>query len=77
MSAIDRVVAAQHGPLDIDKTLATLKGMQLDSPRGPIQIDPNTRELIQNIYIRRVVKVNGVLANVEIETLPHIPGDYP
>jgi branched-chain amino acid transport system substrate-binding protein len=77
MSAIDRVVAGQRGPLDLDKTLAALRGMQHDSPRGPIQIDPNTRELIQNVYIRRVEKVNGILANVEFETIPHIPGDYP
>ena len=77
MSAIDRVVSAQTGPLDLDKTLATLKGLKLDSPRGPIQIDPKTRELIQNIYIRRVQKVGGILANVEFETFPQIPGDYP
>jgi branched-chain amino acid transport system substrate-binding protein len=77
MSAIDRVVSAQHGALDLDKTLATLKGLQLDSPRGPIQIDANTRELTQNVYIRRVEKVNGLLANVEFATIPHIPGDYP
>jgi branched-chain amino acid transport system substrate-binding protein len=81
MSAIDRVVAAQgganSGTLDLDKTLATLKGLKLDSPRGPIQVDPKTRELIQNIYIRKVQKVDGVLANVEFATFPQIPGDYP
>ena len=81
MSAIDRVVAAQgganSGTLDLDKTLATLKGLKLDSPRGPIQVDPKTRELIQNIYIRKVQKVEGILANVEFETFPQIPGDYP
>jgi branched-chain amino acid transport system substrate-binding protein len=77
MSAIDRVVAAQSGPLDLDKTMATLKGLKLDSPRGPIQVDPKTRELIQNIYIRKVQKVGGVLANVEFATFPQIPGDYP
>jgi branched-chain amino acid transport system substrate-binding protein len=77
MSAIDRVVAAQNGPLDLDKTMATLKGLKLDSPRGPIQVDPKTRELIQNIYIRKVQRVGGVLANVEFETYPQIPGDYP
>jgi branched-chain amino acid transport system substrate-binding protein len=79
MSAIDRVVAAQSGSatLDLDKTMATLKGLQLDSPRGPIQIDPKTRELIQNIYIRKVERVGGVLANVEFQTFKQIPGDYP
>jgi branched-chain amino acid transport system substrate-binding protein len=79
MSAIDRVVAAQNGSatLDLDKTLATLKGLQLDSPRGPIQVDAKTRELIQNIYIRKVERVGGVLASVEFETFKQIPGDYP
>jgi branched-chain amino acid transport system substrate-binding protein len=79
MSAIDRVVTAQSGSatLDLDKTLATLSGLQLDSPRGPIQVDPKTRELIQNIYIRKVQRVDGVLANVEFETFKQIPGDYP
>ena len=41
-----------------------------DSPRGPIAIDPATRDIIQNIYIRRVEKVDGKLANVEIATIP-------
>jgi branched-chain amino acid transport system substrate-binding protein len=79
MSAIDRVVAAQRNSatFDLDKTLATLKGLKLDSPRGPIQIDARTRELTQNIYIRRVQKVGGILANVEFQTFPQIPGDYP
>ena len=43
-----------------------------DSPRGPIAIDPATRDIIQNIYIRRVEKVDGKLANVEIATIPMV-----
>jgi branched-chain amino acid transport system substrate-binding protein len=79
MTAIDRAVAAQSGSpaFDLDKTLATLKGLKMDSPRGPIQIDAKTRELTQNVYIRRVQKVGGILANVEFATIPQIPGDYP
>lgn len=79
MSAIDRVVSGQRdsATFDLDKTLATLKGLKLDSPRGPIQVDARTRELTQNIYIRRVQKVGGILANVEFATIPRIPGDYP
>jgi branched-chain amino acid transport system substrate-binding protein len=46
--------------------------MKFESPRGPIEIDPQTREIIQNIYIRRVDKVNGVLQNTEIATYPHV-----
>jgi len=47
-----------------------MKGKKLDSPRGPIMIDPDEREIIQNIYIRRVEKVDGKLVNVDIETVP-------
>ena len=43
-----------------------------DSPRGPIMIDPETRDIVQNIYIRRVEKVDGKLANVEISTIPMV-----
>ena len=47
-----------------------MKGKKLDSPRGPIMIDPNEREVIQNVYIRKVEKVNGQLENVDIATIP-------
>ena len=43
-----------------------------DSPRGPIRIDPETRDIVQNIYIRRVEKVDGKLADVEISTIPMV-----
>ena len=46
--------------------------MKLDSARGPIQIDPQTRDLIQPIYIRRVDKVNGQLQNTTIATYPAV-----
>src|ERR1700716_3203433 len=43
-----------------------------DSPRGPIQIGPATRDIVQNEYILEVRKVGGQLANVEIETIPMV-----
>ena len=43
-----------------------MKGKKLDSPRGPIMIDPVERDIVQNIYIRRVEKVDGKLVNVDI-----------
>ena len=43
-----------------------------NSPRGPIMIDPETRDIVQNIYIRRVEKQDGKLANVEIATIPMV-----
>lgn len=45
-----------------------MKGLEWTSPRGPVHIDPATREMIQNIYIRRVERVDGELWNVEFET---------
>jgi branched-chain amino acid transport system substrate-binding protein len=46
-----------------------MKGMSWESPRGPISIDPQTRDIVQNIYIRRVEKKNGELYNVEFATI--------
>jgi branched-chain amino acid transport system substrate-binding protein len=73
MAAIFHVIAGQHGKIDPDKTMALLKGWKDDdSPRGPIMIDPETRDIVQNEYIRRVEKVDGQLANVEFETIPMV-----
>ena len=46
-----------------------MKGMSWMSPRGPISIDPQTRDIIQNIYLRKVEKVNGENYNVEFQTI--------
>ncbi len=73
MAAIFHVIAAQKGKIDADQTMALLKGWKDDdSPRGPIYIDPETRDIVQNEYLRRVEKVNGQLENVELETLPMV-----
>ncbi|HZT50891.1 MAG TPA: ABC transporter substrate-binding protein, partial [Stellaceae bacterium] len=70
MDAIYYVVRAQKGKIDADKTMALLKQYKNpDSPRGPISIDPETRDIVQNEYLREVRKVDGELANVELETI--------
>jgi len=46
--------------------------MKFDSPRGPIQIDPKTRDIIQNVYLRRVVEKNGRLENLNFATVPMV-----
>ena len=51
-----------------DAIIAAVKGMAWESPRGPIIIDPATRDIIQNVYIRRVERVDGELYNVEFQT---------
>ena len=73
MAAIFHAIIAQKGNIDPDKTMELLKGWKNDdSPRGPIMIDPDTRDIVQNEYIRRIEKVNGQLANVEFETIPMV-----
>jgi branched-chain amino acid transport system substrate-binding protein len=73
MAAIFHAIIAQNGNIDPDKTMELLKGWKNDnSPRGPIMIDPDTRDIVQNEYIRRIEKVNGQLANVEFETIPMV-----
>jgi branched-chain amino acid transport system substrate-binding protein len=49
-----------------------MKGKTLKSPRGPIMIDPEERDIVQNIYIRRIEKVGGKLTNVDIATIPMV-----
>jgi branched-chain amino acid transport system substrate-binding protein len=46
--------------------------MKWESPRGPISIDPATRDIVQNVYIRRVEKVGNNIVNVEFETIPNV-----
>jgi branched-chain amino acid transport system substrate-binding protein len=56
------------GKTDGDSLLAAMKGMAWESPRGPISIDPETRDIVQNVYIRKVEKKDGELYNVEFQT---------
>jgi branched-chain amino acid transport system substrate-binding protein len=72
LTATYRALAAQNGNWDPDKTLAFLKGYKADSPRGPIAIDPDTRDIIQNVYLRRVERKNGLLVNSEFATYPMV-----
>jgi branched-chain amino acid transport system substrate-binding protein len=56
------------GNSDGDALLAAMKGMAWESPRGPMSIDPQTRDVVNNIYIRKVEKINGQLYNTEFAT---------
>ena len=60
------------GKTDGDSLIEAIKGMAWESPRGPISIDPQTRDIIQNVYIRKVEKKNGQLYNVEFATFPAV-----
>ncbi len=56
------------GNADGEKLVEAMKGMKWESPRGPISIDPETRDIVQNVYIRKVARVDGELYNVEFAT---------
>jgi branched-chain amino acid transport system substrate-binding protein len=56
------------GNTDGTALVEAMKGMKWESPRGPISIDPDTRDIVQNIYIRKVEKVDGELYNMEFAT---------
>jgi branched-chain amino acid transport system substrate-binding protein len=49
-----------------------MKGMSWTSPRGPVSIDPQTRDIVQNVYVRKVERVSGELYNVEFATVPNV-----
>jgi branched-chain amino acid transport system substrate-binding protein len=56
-----------HGNANGDALMAAMKGMTWESPRGTITVDPETRDLVQDVYIRRVERVDGELYNVEFD----------
>jgi branched-chain amino acid transport system substrate-binding protein len=68
MHLIYEALKKTNGDTDGDKLIEAMKGMKWESPRGPISIDPETRDIVQNIYIRRVERKNGELYNVEFKT---------
>jgi branched-chain amino acid transport system substrate-binding protein len=72
LTATYHALQAQGGNWDPDKAMAFWRGYKAESPRGPIMIDPDTRDIIQNIYLRRVEKKNGVLVNTEFATYPMV-----
>jgi branched-chain amino acid transport system substrate-binding protein len=73
MAAIFDLLKASRGMFTADEAMAFFKNWKNpDSPRGPIQIDPETRDIVQNIYIRRLDRQNGKLANIEIATIPMV-----
>ena len=67
MHLIYEALKKTGGKTDGDALIAAAKGMTWESPRGPVSIDPNTRDIVQTVYIRRVEKVNGRIQNVEFD----------
>jgi branched-chain amino acid transport system substrate-binding protein len=67
MHLIAEVLKKTGGDASGDKFIEAAKGMKWTSPRGPVSIDPATRDIVQTVYIRKVTKVAGKLQNVEFD----------
>jgi branched-chain amino acid transport system substrate-binding protein len=72
MEAIYQAIAKTQGKGEGMALVDAMKGLAFESPRGAISIDPNTRDIITPIYMRRVERTNGELYNNEFETFPAV-----
>jgi branched-chain amino acid transport system substrate-binding protein len=72
MHLIYSVLQKTGGKTDGDSLIAAAKGMAWDSPRGPMSIDPRTRDVVQTVHIFKVEKVGSELRNVEIDKVPNV-----
>jgi branched-chain amino acid transport system substrate-binding protein len=72
MAAIAEVVKKLGNKIDGDKAMEILKSMKLASPRGPISIDPATRDIVQTVYIRKVEKRGNEYWNVEFDKFENV-----
>ncbi|MCC6946571.1 MAG: ABC transporter substrate-binding protein [Bradyrhizobiaceae bacterium] len=72
MHLIYEALKKTGGKTDAESFIAAAKGMKWESPRGFIEIDPETRDIVQTIYIRRVEKVDGRIQNVEIDKVDNV-----
>jgi branched-chain amino acid transport system substrate-binding protein len=76
MALIYAALEKTKGEADGDSLLAAMKGASWMSPRGPVSIDPETRDIVQNVYVRRVEKVGGQLYNVEFSTIEAVKDPF-
>jgi branched-chain amino acid transport system substrate-binding protein len=72
MHLIYEAIGKTGGKTDGDSFIGAVKGMSWESPRGPMSIDPETRDVISNIYLRRVERANGELWNIEFATVENV-----
>ena len=72
MHLIYEAVKKAKGKVDAETLIGAVKGMKWESPRGPMMIDPETRDAVETIYIRRVDKVGGKLVNVEVDKVANV-----
>jgi branched-chain amino acid transport system substrate-binding protein len=72
MHLIYEALKKTGGKTEGEALIAAAKGMKWESPRGPVMIDPETRDIVQTVYIQRVEKVGGELKNVEIDKVENV-----
>jgi branched-chain amino acid transport system substrate-binding protein len=72
MHLIYEALKKTNGDASGDKLVEASKGMSWKSPRGPMSIDPETRDVVQTVYIREVKDVGGKLQNVLIDSIPDV-----
>ncbi len=72
MHLIYQALEATGGDLDGAALVEAMKGLSWTSPRGPVSIDPQTRDIVQNVYMRKVERKDGELYNVEFATIPNV-----
>jgi branched-chain amino acid transport system substrate-binding protein len=72
MAAIYEVLDRLKGGTDPDQAMEVLKGLHRNSPRGPIALDPATRDIVQTVYLRKVEKRDGHLWNIEFDKVPDV-----
>jgi branched-chain amino acid transport system substrate-binding protein len=79
IAALAAALEKTGGATDGDKIMAALKGLKFESPRGPIEIDADTRDIVQTVYIRKTEKVGGQYVNVEFDKVDAVkdPGKTP
>ena len=72
MHLIYAALKKTKGNADAAALIKAAKGMKWQSPRGPMMIDPKTRDVVQTVYVRKVEKKDGKLVNVEIAKIPNV-----
>jgi branched-chain amino acid transport system substrate-binding protein len=76
MHLIYEALKKTGGKTDAEALVAAAKGMAWESPRGPVSIDPETRDIVQTVYIRRVDKVGNQLLNVEFDKVENVKDPF-
>lgn len=67
MHVIHKMIEATGGQKDGLKAITAARALKWESPRGPVRIDAKTRHIVQNVYLRKVEKVGGLLVNKEVQ----------